>query len=162
MMGKANRSRAGLAIGRGAPVVAADPVARDLAQVDRACREVAFCEIADALALARIVALRGAVAGCIAELAAGGASDLRLAAGTLSEELASFEETLPLEQAFRADQRDMAIARLEAARERLAAVDPADLGEAMGLRLRAALTLTAENVVTAARDRAAERVMSRI
>lgn len=132
-------------------------VEADLAQIERACREIAFCELAEAMAHARIVALRGAASGCRAEAEAQpGSHELRLAARSLANELASFEETLPLECAYRADQRDIALARLGGAQARLRERCVED--GAVRTRVQAALALAPGLLVQSARQQAAARL----
>lgn len=154
-------------------------VEAELARIARACREIAFCELSEALAQARIRALRGVVAGCRAEaearrqetpedadlMTAEAQVDLRFARETLEEELSSFEETLPLEAAFRADQRDRATASILTAQERLQQAlqragaecpDPVALGARP--RILAAVALTPAEVIANARERARDRM----
>ncbi|WP_420344247.1 hypothetical protein [Paenirhodobacter sp.] len=157
MVQTANWKRAGnvIAIGREEPRSGAEA---DLRQIERACREIAFCELAEAMAQSRIAALRGAVAGGRAEIAAQPeCEDLRLSVRTLECELASFEETLPIECAYRADQRDIALARLSAAQARLRAQAVSGDGVDM-VRLQAALALSPRVVVHNSRQQAAARI----
>lgn len=127
-----------------------------LAQIDRACREIAFCELAEMLANARVTALRGALSACRKEE---GIAERDLASRTLAAELVSLEQTLPLEQAYRADQRDLAIARLTDAQKRLGGGRTQEvLTDAQHSRVRAALRISAAEVVAVSRDRAAMRV----
>lgn len=140
MAGIANWKRDGKVIPFGEEAVSG--VEADLRQVERACREIAFCELAEAMAKSRIAALRGAVSGCRAEVAAQPESrELHLAAVTLEAELASFEETLPIECAYRADQRDMALARLGRAQDRLREGACCE-DEIVRVRVQAALALS--------------------
>lgn len=157
MVQTANWKRAGnvIAIGREEPRSGAEA---DLRQIERACREIAFCELAEAMAQSRIAALRGAVAGGRAEIAAQPeCEDLRLSVRTLERELASFEETLPIECAYRADQRDIALARLSAAQARLRAQAVSGDGADM-VRVQAALALSPRVVVHNSRQQAAARI----
>ncbi|HEY0213594.1 MAG TPA: hypothetical protein VGC40_08415 [Paenirhodobacter sp.] len=135
------------------------PVENCLAQIDRACREIAFCELADMLSKSRITALRGALSGCREEELRG-EPGLQLTSRTLAAELVSLEQTLPLEQAYRADQRDLAIARLNEAQKRLRVGRAADVGddETLLARVKSALAISAMEVVTMARHKAAARV----
>lgn len=138
---------------------APDPVESCLAQIDRACREIAFCELADVIAGSRISALRKALSHCREEERRdAGAGDLD--SRTVEAELASLEQTLPLEQAYRADQRDLAIARLTEAQSRLrvGCTSEAEMNETLKSRVRAALTISAAEMVAISRDRAVARV----
>lgn len=105
------------------PVGALFPFESAMDEIARAARDIAFCESADVIAIGRIAVLRDMIAACRSEMAHQDdeeiAAELMVAAGDLGEELSSFEETLPLERAFRADQRDHAVARIEAAQSRL-------------------------------------------
>ncbi|MFT3689742.1 hypothetical protein [Paenirhodobacter sp.] len=129
-------------------------VQADLAQVEQACREIGFSAQAEAMARFRVVGLRAAVVGCRAEIARRPeASELRLAATALEAELASFEETLPMECAYRADQRDMALARLGGAQARLRARLRSEDDETR-LRVQAALALSPELLVRVSQEQA--------
>lgn len=105
------------------PVGALFPIESAMDEIARAARDIAFCESADVIATGRIAVLRDMIAACRAEIARQEddevAAELMVAVDELGDELASFEETLPLERAFRADQRDHAVARIEAAQSRL-------------------------------------------
>jgi len=78
-------------------------------EIVEALRDLEACETADLIALHRIEALRGMVMACSVD---DSDAELRVARAALEEDLASLEETLPLERAFRADQRDAALARI--------------------------------------------------
>jgi hypothetical protein len=105
------------------PAKALFPLESAMQDLGRAARDIAFAETADVIALSRIKVLRDMIAACRDEIAVqterSVALELAAAIDGLSEELASFEETLPLERAFRADQRDHAVGRIEAAQSRL-------------------------------------------
>ncbi|MGD9916669.1 MAG: hypothetical protein AB7U46_01520 [Paenirhodobacter sp.] len=105
------------------PVAALFPIESAMEEIGRAARDIAFCESADAIACGRISVLRDMIAACRTEIAQQEddevAAELLVAIDGLGEDLASFEETLPLERAFRADQRDHAVTRIEAAQSRL-------------------------------------------
>lgn len=105
------------------PVGALFPLESAMEEIGRAARDIAFAETADVISTSRISVLRDMIAACREELALQTdrvvALELAAAIDGLSEELISFEETLPLERAFRADQRDHAVARIEAAQSRL-------------------------------------------
>ena len=105
------------------PAGALFPLQSAMEELGRAARDIAFAETADVIALGRITVLRDMISACREELALQAdrsvALELAAAIDGLSEELTSFEETLPLERAFRADQRDHAVTRIEAAQSRL-------------------------------------------
>ncbi|HEY0274834.1 MAG TPA: hypothetical protein VGC31_01995 [Paenirhodobacter sp.] len=134
-----------------------NPVESCLAQIDRACREIAFCELADVLAKSRITALRSALSICRDEESRADPGP-RLESRTLEAELASLEQTLPLEQAYRADQRDLAIARLTEAQTRLRIGRGSETDDGLRKRVQSALALSAKEVVTMSRHKAATRV----
>ena len=155
------------------PAGALFPLHSALEDIGRAARDIAFAETADVIALGRIAVLRDMIAACHAELAVQTNRDvaLELAAAIdgLGEELTSFEDTLPLERAFRADQRDDAVARIAAAQTRLrgfvetqgqeaAQFDPA-LSRAEAVELaQAALARTPAEITAAARLEAEARL----
>ncbi|ADE84251.1 hypothetical protein [Rhodobacter capsulatus] len=114
---------AGNIFGTARPARALFPLESAMDDLGRAARDIAFAETADVIALHRITVLRDMIEACQAEIARNHdtkvALELAAAIDGLGEELSSFEETLPLERAFRADQRDHAVARIEAAQSRL-------------------------------------------
>ncbi|TKD15513.1 hypothetical protein FBT96_16295 [Rhodobacter capsulatus] len=109
--------------GAARPARALYPLESAMDDLGRAARDIAFAETADVIALHRITVLRDMIEACRSEIARSQESkvamELAAAIDGLGEELSSFEETLPLERAFRADQRDHAVARIEAAQSRL-------------------------------------------
>ncbi|SOC16341.1 hypothetical protein [Rhodobacter maris] len=148
------------------------PLQAALEEIGRAARDIAFAETADVIALGRIRLLRDMINACHDE--AERAEDLHVtlelvaAIDGLSAELASFEDTLPLERAFRADQRDQALERIAAAQAGLRAFianasQRADLFEPMLSRAEAvelavtALARSPEDIATAARAEAEAR-----
>ena len=155
------------------PAAAVFPLDSAMEDLGRAARDIAFAETADVIAVNRIRVLRDMISACHAEIAqqTDRAIALELAAAIdgLGAELSSFEETLPLERAFRADQRDDAVARIEAAQTRLrrfvqtdgmqaAQFDPA-LSRAEAVELaRAALERSPAQIIAAARLEAEARL----
>lgn len=123
MLQHADWTLAGTVFSTARPVGALFPIESAMDEIARAARDLAFCESADVIAVGRIAVLRDMIAACRAEQPlqddVAVRAELRAAVEQLDEELASFEETLPLERAFRADQRDHAVARIEAAQARL-------------------------------------------
>ncbi|WP_417806650.1 hypothetical protein [Thioclava sp.] len=100
------------------------PIEAALDELRLAARDLAFAEAAEMIAQNRITVIDGMIAACeadAAECAASEAAALSDAAANLREERASLAETLPLERAFRADQRDLASARIAAVQTRLKA-----------------------------------------
>ncbi|WP_339108879.1 hypothetical protein [Thioclava sp. GXIMD4216] len=96
-------------------------VAMGLIEIGRAARDIATCEAAEAMLHHRVARIRDGIARVedrIAQLNMVDAS-LEAASAALWAELQSYQDSLPLELAFRADQRDRAIDRLESARQRL-------------------------------------------
>ena len=154
------------------PARALYPLESALDDLGRAARDIAFAETADVIALHRITVLRDMIEACRAEITQQKdtkvAMELAAAIDGLGAELSSFEETLPLERAFRADQRDHAVARIEAAQSRLrtfvetagmkpAQFDPAlTRDEAVELAL-AALERSPAQIIAAARREAEAR-----
>ncbi|PTV96281.1 hypothetical protein C8J27_10275 [Rhodobacter aestuarii] len=143
-----------------------------LEEIGRAARDIAFVETADVIALGRIKALRDMITACQdeAEIETDQTVAMELAAAVdgLTEDLASHEETLPLERAFRADQRDQALARIEAAQGKLRdfietkgqeaqVFDPALTREEVVELAQAALARSPEQIVAAARLEAEAR-----
>lgn len=106
---------------------AAFPFDAALEALGRGARDLAFVEAAEAIALDRIARLGAMIAACEQEMACGAGAgadaqaELAEAIGVLIRERASLTETLPLERAFRADQRDDAMARVRAAQDWLRA-----------------------------------------
>lgn len=163
---------AGTVFARSRPAGALFPIESAMDEIARAARDIAFCETADVIACGRITVLRDMISACHAEIAVQHddlvASELVAAVEGLGDDLASFEETLPLERAFRADQRDHAVARIAAAQSRLRVFvadaslqpdlfDPAlSRDEAVQLA-RAALARSPEEIVLAARMEAEAR-----
>ena len=155
------------------PAAALFPLQSAMEDIGLAARDIAFAETADVIALGRIAVLRDMISACRAELAVQTNRDvaLELAAAVdgLGEELTSYEETLPLERAFRADQREDAVAQIIAAQTRLrnfidtegqeaAQFDPAlDRAEAVELA-QAALARTPADIAAAARLEAEARL----
>ncbi len=155
------------------PAGALFPLHSAMEDIGLAARDIAFAETADVIALGRIAVLRDMMAACRAELAVQTnrevALELAAAIDGLGQELTSYEETLPLERAFRADQRDDAVARIVAAQTRLrhfidtegqeaAQFDPAlDRAEAVELA-QAALARTPAEIVASARLEAEARL----
>ena len=109
--------------GAARPARALYPLESAMDDLGRAARDIAFAETADVIALHRITVLRDMIEACRAEITRNQdpkvALELAAAIEGLGAELSSFEETLPLERAFRADQRDHAVARIKAAQSRL-------------------------------------------
>lgn len=154
------------------PARALYPLESALDDLGRAARDIAFAETADVIALHRITVLRDMIEACRAEITQQKdtkvAMELVAAIDGLGAELSSFEETLPLERAFRADQRDHAVARIEAAQSRLrtfvetAGMQPAQFDpaltrdEAVELAL-AALERSPAQIIAAARREAEAR-----
>ena len=104
------------------PVDEAHPIEAALGELRRAARDLAFAEAAEMIAQNRIAVIDGMIATCEADAARSGGADagaLGEAAASLREERASLAATLPLECAFRADQRDHACARILAVQARL-------------------------------------------
>ena len=155
------------------PAGALFPLESAMDELGRAARDIAFAETADVIAVNRIRVLRDMISACRGEIALQQdrtvALELAAAIDGLGAELTSFEETLPLERAFRADQRDHAVARIEAAQSRLrgfvnsvgmeaAQFDPAlSREEAVELAL-AALERSPAQIIAAARLEAEARL----
>lgn len=154
------------------PARALFPLESAMDDLGRAARDIAFAETADVIALHRISVLRDMIAACRAEIAVQEdtmvALELAAAIDGLSEELSSFEETLPLERAFRADQRDHAVVRIEAAQSRLRSFietegmgadlfDPALTRDEAVELARAALARSPAQIIAAARLEAEAR-----
>ncbi len=155
------------------PVGALFPLESAMEEIGRAARDIAFAETADVISTGRIAVLRDMICACREEMTVQTdrtvALELAAAIDGLGEELASFEETLPLERAFRADQRDHAVARIEAAQSRLrgfietpelqaALFDPAlSRDEAVDLA-QAALARSPAEIIRAARLEAEARL----
>ncbi|MBZ4021223.1 hypothetical protein CKO11_01930 [Rhodobacter sp. TJ_12] len=148
------------------------PLEAALEEIGRAARDIAFAETADVIALGRIKVLRDMIAACHDEVENEPdrtvALELAAAIDGLSAELASFEETLPIERAFRADQRDQAIAQITAAQDRLQGFvanegqqaevfDPALTREEAVELAQAAIARTPAEIVAAARLEAEAR-----
>jgi hypothetical protein len=165
-------TRAGQIFASARPIGALFPLESAMDEIGRAARDLAFCEAAEAIADNRIVALREMIAACEAEMSVQSdavAAELQAAREGLGEELASFEETRPLEAAFRADQRDEACARITAAQKRLRGFvanplqeadlfDPALSREEAVELACAALARSPEDIVLAARAEARARI----
>lgn len=155
------------------PAGALFPLESAMDELGRAARDIAFAETADVIAVNRIRVLRDMISACRSEIALQQdrtvALELAAAIDGLGAELTSFEETLPLERAFRADQRDSAVARIEAAQSRLrgfidsAGMEPAQFDpalsrdEAVELAL-AALERSPAQIIAAARLEAEARL----
>lgn len=163
---------AGTVFARSRPAGALFPIESAMDEIARAARDIAFCETADVIACGRITVLRDMIAACHAEIALqhddAVAGELVSAVEGLGDDLASFEETLPLERAFRADQRDHAVARITAAQSRLRVFvddpalqpelfDPALSREEAVELARAALARSPEEIVQSARLEAEAR-----
>ncbi|MFD2174508.1 hypothetical protein [Rhodobacter lacus] len=107
------------------PQLSPFPLQTTLEEIGRAARDLALAETADVVALGRIRLLRDMIEACHEAIAAAEdrhvALELVAAIDGLGAELASFEDTLPLERAFRADQRDRALERIAAAQAQLRA-----------------------------------------
>jgi hypothetical protein len=100
------------------------PIEAALDELRLAARDLAFAEVAEMIAHNRVSVMDGMIAACEADAARcakNEAAALSDAALNLREERASLAETLPLECAFRADQRDLATARIAAVQARLKA-----------------------------------------
>ena len=148
------------------------PIEAALDELRLAARDLAFAETAETIAQNRITVIDGMIAACEADAMhsdRGEAAALSDAATTLREERASLAETLPLERAFRADQRDLACARIAAVKTRLQAwIDNPEaikapfnpniaLDEAIALA-QEGLDCSPEDIVTAARSAARARL----
>ncbi|OWY16026.1 hypothetical protein B6V73_12600 [Thioclava sp. JM3] len=97
-------------------------VERVLEELRQAVSDLAFAEAAELIARHRVAFLDEMISGCLddAETAeVDTAAALRTAAEGLQEERATVAETMPLELALRADQRDAACDRIRAAQRRL-------------------------------------------
>lgn len=156
----------------GAAASAAFPLEAAMEEIGRAARDIAFAETADVIALGRIRILRDMIAACHDEVARTHdfalTRELTAAIDGLGLELADFEDTLPLERAFRADQRDQAVAQIHTTHERLRAFvadstqqavlfEPAlSRAEAVELALEA-LAQSPEDIIAAARAEAETR-----
>ncbi|MDF1619240.1 hypothetical protein [Pseudothioclava nitratireducens] len=148
------------------------PVETAMDDIGRAVRDAAFVEAAEVIARDRVAMLRQMIVGCEDELShREGEAFERLSdtIDTLREELASLEETLPLETAFRADQRDLLRVRITDAQDRLRRflIDPAarenafdpllTLDEAIE-RVETALSRGPDDILAAARAEASARI----
>ncbi|MDD8021679.1 MAG: hypothetical protein PHX82_01020 [Paracoccaceae bacterium] len=165
-------TKAGQIFAAARPVGALFPLESAMDEIGRAARDLAFCEAAEVIADNRIMVLREMITACKAEIYLQDdavAAELQAAVEGLGEELESFEETRPLEAAFRADQRDQACARISAAQTRLRSFvanplqeaelfDPALSREEAVELARAALARSPEDIVLSARAEARARV----
>jgi len=100
------------------------PIEAALDELRLAARDLAFAETAEMIAQNRITVMDGMIAACEKDATQSATSEavaLRDAAANLREERASLVATLPLECDFRADQRDLARARIAAVHARLRA-----------------------------------------
>lgn len=99
-----------------------DTIDAAVEELSRAAGDMARCAAAEAMVVGRVAALRGLLGECAALQEQAGATEagtLQSALAALRDDLASLEETLPLERAFHADERDRARARMAQARGRL-------------------------------------------
>jgi len=166
-------TQAGTVFGTARPARALFPLESAMEELGRAARDIAFAEAADVIAVNRIKVLRDMISACHEEIVLQRdrtvALELAAAIDGLGEELTSFEDTLPLERAFRADQRDHAVARIEAAQTRLRAFvectdmqadlfDPALSREEAVELAKAALLRSPADIIAAARLEAEARM----
>ncbi|OCX60933.1 hypothetical protein BFP70_15785 [Thioclava sp. SK-1] len=96
-------------------------VVQAIVQIAAAARDIAVCEMAEIAALGRIDALRATLVAVETELAMMHSTDAGLEGNvaTLWDDLIEHEQSLPVELAHQADQRDAASDRLAAARRDL-------------------------------------------
>ncbi|MEZ5685396.1 MAG: hypothetical protein R3D78_05605 [Paracoccaceae bacterium] len=148
------------------------PVEEALDQLGRAARDAAFIEAAEAIAEERVAQAAQMLAACQDELEyldGAEAAELAVAVEGLHEDLDSLRATLPLERAFRADQRDAARTRIAAAQDRLArfllapenepeAFDPVFSRDEAVVLARQALARAPDEIIAAARLEARARV----
>ncbi|MER5170750.1 hypothetical protein [Thioclava kandeliae] len=144
-------------------------VAMGLIEIGRAARDIATSEAAEVQLHGRVARIREGIARVEARIAKLNIIDpsLEAAADALWAELASYRESLPLELAFRADQRDRAIDRLETARQRLQRVmglidetrpdDKPDLRQLLHDLVEGAMSRRAEEIIRQAREEARAR-----
>ncbi len=92
---------------------------RAIRDLDAATAEALRIDRAEAQANRRVEALSAAIRACRAEIRHSDDAELLDALESLLEDLSRMEETLPLEQAFRADERERAMSRAVAAQARL-------------------------------------------
>ncbi|TMV89077.1 hypothetical protein FGG78_15645 [Thioclava sp. BHET1] len=154
---------------------AAFPLEAALRELQCAAHDLAFAETADLISDNRVVMLDGMIRACQADAARSTAEEaeaLWSAAASLSEERAELAETLPLEHAFHADQKDLARARMRASQRRLRSwlhlscatgcaapgFDPNIAPDEARALVREALALTPEEVSRRARFEARARL----
>ena len=104
-----------------------DAIDAAVEEFSRAAGDMARCAAAEAVATGRVAALRALLDQFSAAQERANASEaeaLQAALAALRDDLASLEQTLPLERAFHADERDRARARMALARAQLRAAMP--------------------------------------